>query len=72
MIRHSYYASSSFVDAQVGLVMDALKESGLEEETIVLFVSDHGFLMGEHNYWGKTNLLKRAEGSPYRFLERPY
>lgn len=60
LIRHAYYASSSFVDAQVGLVMDALKESGLEEETIVLFVSDHGFLMGEHNYWGKTNLYEKG------------
>jgi len=60
LIRHSYYASSSFVDAQVGLVMDALKESGLEENTIVLFVSDHGFLMGEHNYWGKTNLYEKG------------
>ena len=60
MVRHAYYASSSFVDAQVGLVMDALKESGLEEETIVLFVSDHGFLIGEHNYWGKTNLYEKG------------
>jgi arylsulfatase A-like enzyme len=60
LIRHSYYASSSFVDAQVGLVMDALKQSGLEEETIVLFVSDHGFLVGEQNYWGKTNLFEKG------------
>ena len=59
-IRHAYYASSSFVDAQVGLVLDALRESGLEEETLVLFVSDHGFLMGEHNYWGKTNLYEKG------------
>jgi iduronate 2-sulfatase len=60
LIRHAYYATSSFVDAQVGLVMDALKKSGLEEETIVLFVSDHGFLIGEHNYWGKTNLFEKG------------
>ncbi len=60
LIRHAYYASSSFVDAQVGLVLDALKESGLEEETIVLFISDHGFLMGEQNYWGKTNLFEKG------------
>ena len=60
LIRHAYYASSSFVDAQVGMIMDALKESGLEEETIVLFVSDHGFLVGEQNYWGKTNLFEKG------------
>lgn len=60
LIRHSYYATSSFVDAQVGMIMDALKESELEENTIVLFVSDHGFLMGEHNYWGKTNLYEKG------------
>ena len=60
LVRHAYYASSSFVDAQVGLVMDALRKSGLEEKTIVLFVSDHGFLLGEHNYWGKTNLYEKG------------
>lgn len=60
LVRHAYYASSSFVDAQVGMIMDALKESGLEEETIVLFVSDHGFLVGEQNYWGKTNLFDKG------------
>lgn len=60
LIRHSYYASSSFVDAQLGHIMNALKESGLEEETLVVFVSDHGFLMGEHNYWGKTNLFEKG------------
>jgi iduronate 2-sulfatase len=60
LIRHAYYASSSFVDAQVGMVLDALSESGLEEETIVLFISDHGFLMGEQNYWGKTNLFEKG------------
>jgi iduronate 2-sulfatase len=64
MIRHAYYASSSFVDAQVGLVLDALKESGLEEQTIVLFVSDHGFLVGEQNYWGKTNLFEKGVRVP--------
>ena len=64
LIRHAYYASSSFVDAQVGLVLDALRESGLEEETIVLFVSDHGFLMGEQNYWGKTNLFEKGVQVP--------
>jgi len=60
LIRHAYYASASFVDAQVGMVLDALEESGLEEETIVLFVSDHGFLLGEQNYWGKTNLFEKG------------
>lgn len=60
MIRHAYYASSSFVDAQVGRVLDALRESGLEEETIILFVSDQGFLVGEQNYWGKTNLFEKG------------
>jgi iduronate 2-sulfatase len=53
--RHGYYAAISFLDAQVGEVLDALEESGQAEETVVVFTSDHGFHIGEHSLWGKTS-----------------
>ena len=53
--RHGYYASISFMDAQVGEILDALDESGQADDTIVVFTSDHGFHIGEHSLWGKTS-----------------
>ncbi len=53
--RHGYYASISFMDAQVGEILDALEASGEADDTIVTFTSDHGFHIGEHSLWGKTS-----------------
>lgn len=53
--RHGYYASISFLDAQVGEILDALEDSGQAGDTIVVFTSDHGFHIGEHALWGKTS-----------------
>ncbi|MFT5095595.1 MAG: iduronate 2-sulfatase [Porticoccaceae bacterium] len=53
--RHGYYASISFMDAQVGEILDALDESGQADDTIIVFTSDHGFHIGEHSLWGKTS-----------------
>ena len=47
----AYYASVSYMDAQVGKVLNTLKEEGLEDKTIVIFTSDHGFHLGEHRCW---------------------
>ncbi|MFV1883249.1 MAG: sulfatase [Balneola sp.] len=65
LIRHSYYASTSFIDAQIGRMMEALRENDLEENTIVFVLSDHGFLLGEQNYWGKTNLFEMGLKVPF-------
>ncbi|MFG0268192.1 MAG: sulfatase [Rhodopirellula sp. JB055] len=54
-LRHGYYASISFLDAQLGLILNALDESEHRDNTIVAFVSDHGFHIGEKTLWGKTS-----------------
>lgn len=52
--RHGYYAAISFLDAQLGEILDALDASGEADNTIIVFTSDHGFHIGEHSLWGKT------------------
>ena len=60
----AYYASISFADAQLGRILDGLKEAGLEKNTIIVFTSDHGYHMGEHGHWQKTTLFENATRVP--------
>ena len=60
----AYYASITFADAQVGRLLDALEETGLTDNTIVVFTSDHGYHMGEHGHWQKTTLFENAARVP--------
>ena len=52
-LLHAYYACVSFVDAQIGRLMDALEEEGLADNTIIVMWSDHGWKLGEYAAWGK-------------------
>ena len=52
-LKHGYLASVSYVDAQIGRLLDALDGLGLAENTIVVLWGDHGWKLGEHNSWGK-------------------
>lgn len=63
-LRAGYAACVSYVDAQVGRVLDALRELNLENDTIVVVWSDHGFLLGEHGIWGKHCLFDGALRAP--------
>lgn len=53
----AYYACATFVDAQIGLLLETLEETGLAENTIVVFFADHGFHLGEHGLWSKLTLF---------------
>ncbi len=63
-IKEAYYATISFVDAQVGRVLDKLEETGLDQNTIVVFTSDHGYHMGEHGHWQKQTLFENSTRIP--------
>ena len=56
-MKKAYYASTSFMDAQVGRVMDALKKNNLQHNTIVVFFGDHGYHLGEKGKWSKAYSL---------------
>ena len=63
-IKEAYFATNSFVDAQVGRVLDKLKATGLDKNTIIVFTSDHGYHLGEHGHWQKRTLFENATRVP--------
>ncbi len=66
--KQAYYASVSFVDAQVGRLLDALESMDLMERTIIVFWSDHGYHLGEHQgIWQKRCLFEEAASAPMIF-----
>lgn len=60
----AYYACTTFVDRQVGRVLRALETSGLQKNTIVLLIGDHGYHLGEHGWWNKNTLYELSCRAP--------
>lgn len=54
-IRHGYLAAISYLDAQIGRLLETLKETGGDQNTIIVFWSDHGYHLGEQTLWAKTS-----------------
>ncbi|RDU97682.1 choline-sulfatase [Trinickia dinghuensis] len=62
--RHAYYGALSYVDAQFGAILDALKATGLADDTIVVVTSDHGDMLGERGLWYKMTFFENAARVP--------
>lgn len=60
----AYYAGASFVDAQIGKVLDALDARGLVDRTVVALLGDHGYQLGEHHWWNKNALFEPSARAP--------
>jgi choline-sulfatase len=62
--RHGYYAAISYLDERIGQVLGALRESGLQDRTTVLFCADHGEMLGERGLWYKMSFLEQSARVP--------
>lgn len=63
-LRHGYYAAISFMDAQVGRVLDALEKEGLADNTVIVLWGDHGWQLGDHGLWHKHTNFELATRAP--------
>jgi len=63
-LRHGYYAAISYMDAQLGKVLDALDKEGLAENTVIVLWGDHGWQLGDHGLWHKHTNFELATRAP--------
>ncbi|XP_071951486.1 iduronate 2-sulfatase-like [Antedon mediterranea] len=67
MVRQNYFASTTYIDYEVGRLLSALDEAGLADNTIITFKGDHGWQLGEHEDWAKFSLFNEATRVPLFF-----
>jgi len=63
----AYYTSTEYLDKNIGIVLDALKENGLDENTLVIYISDNGYLLNEHKRFEKHTMWEEAIRQPMVF-----
>lgn len=63
--RRHYYAAMTFVDDQIGEFIESLKEKGIYDNSLILFVSDHGDMLGDHHHWRKTYAYEGSTHVPF-------
>lgn len=61
---HGYYAATSYIDAQIGKIIEKLKNKGLDKNTIIVLWGDHGWHLGDHSLWNKHSNFEQATRSP--------
>src|SRR3546814_12167472 len=66
-LLHGYYAGVSYVDVQIGKVLQALEREGLADNTIVVLWGDHGYHLGDHGIWTKHTNMEQATHIPLIF-----
>ncbi len=68
-LRHGYYACVSYVDAQIGRLLDELDRTGMADNTVIALWGDHGFNLGEQGLWTKSNNYEWATHAPLIIAE---
>ena len=63
--RRHYYANITFIDDMVGEIIQALKEKGMYDNSVICFTSDHGDMLGDHHHWRKTYAYEGSAKIPY-------
>lgn len=63
--KRYYYANITFIDQQIGRIIESLKERGMYDDALIVFVSDHGDMMGDHHHWRKTYPYQGSTHVPY-------
>ena len=63
--RRYYYGAITFVDDQIGRIIEALKEKGIYDNSLIVFISDHGDMLGDHYHWRKTYAYEGSSHIPF-------
>ena len=64
LARAAFYAQCTYIDHQIRLLLGTLREEGLADDTIVMFTSDHGDMLGTHGHWAKSLMFEGSVGVP--------